>query len=68
MQGGSYKPKEKKKKPVKRGTCGGKGKERATSHIASITSIPSPPLVHVTSFSPAGMVTRTAHASLPVAG
>jgi hypothetical protein len=68
MQGGSYKPKEKKKKPIKRGTRGGKGKERATSHIASVASLPSPPLVHVASFSPAGMVTRTAHASLPAAG
>jgi hypothetical protein len=68
MQGGSYKPKEKKKKPVKRGTRGGKGKERATSHIASIASLPSPPLAHIASFSPAGMVTRTAHTSLPVAG
>jgi hypothetical protein len=68
MQGGLYKPKEKKKKPIKCGTCGGKGKERATSHIASVASLPSPPLAHVTSFSPAGMVTRTAHASLPAAG
>jgi hypothetical protein len=68
MQGGSYKPKEKKKKPIKCGTRGGKGKERATSHIASVASLPSPPLAHIASFSPAGLVTRTAHASLPAAG
>jgi hypothetical protein len=68
MQGGSWKPKEKKKKPIKRGTRCSKGKERATSHIASVASLPSPPLAHIASFSPAGLEIRTAHASLPAAG